>query len=174
METIPRMPIVDTGPLFDFLWLGYCEGRGYKILPEDFRYLTSEFSRAAIRWYFSVAKPLLTCPQVIVEVHGHAQRKRLKDGRLRDFWRAAHQELAGLGLDEDLVKLLHMDREILCSFGPADAALIHMANRRRELNCSIFTGEGKLDGHCRKKEIRVLSVGEVIGLWQRFGSMGAV
>lgn len=36
---VPRMPIIDTGPLFDFLWLRYREENGCRILSTDFRYL---------------------------------------------------------------------------------------------------------------------------------------
>lgn len=169
---IPRRPIVDTGPLFDFLWLRYCEAIHRPILSGEFLYLRDGFSREATRWYFSIARPLLTCPQVMMEVHYHA--RKLTKNRIGDFWKVAQRELTGLGLDENLVKLIQMDSQTLCSFGPADTALIHMACKQGEMSSSILTEDGKLSGHCRQKRIHALSVGEVIGLWQRFGSMGAV
>lgn len=168
METIPRTPIVDTGPLFDFVWLRYCEKRSKSYKPIDFLYLSSTLSREAVSWYFRIAKPLVTCPQVIAEMHNHAI-KRLRDDKLREFWKVAQMELIELGLDEDLVKLVEMDSDILCSFGPADTALIHIAIRR-QTSCSIFTTDGKLAGHCIDKQIKVLSLGEIIDLWQRLGS----
>lgn len=168
MDTIPRVPIVDTGPLFDFLWLRYCEDYHRRDLLSGLRYLTSSDLREAIRWYFGIAKPILTCPQVIAEVHNHAM-KRLGNDKLQEFWKIAHKELIELELDEDLVRLLEMDSEILCTFGPTDTALISMAVRR-QMSHPVLTMDGKVIGHCRRKEIKVLSLGEIIHLKQQLGS----
>jgi len=125
MHSIPRYPIVDTGPLFDFLLWRFSELVNVPALLSNLRYLKTDIYRRSLEWYFSVAKPITTCPQVIAEIHQHAER--MHGIHLGDFWRHAQKELSSLGLSETLVKLLEMDSDTLSLLGPTDTAFLHIA-----------------------------------------------
>lgn len=169
MQEIPRYPIVDTGPLFDFLLWQFSDSFRMSNLSSKLRYLTNDFYRKSVRWYFTVAKPITTCPEVIAEIHRHAKEK-LRDRNLGSFWKFTQKELSELGLSEKLVELVQMDSDTLSSFGPTDTALIHIASLSPNLSQPVFTEDGELAGQCRKKQLSVLRIDDVLSIWQQYGT----
>lgn len=170
METIPRNPIVDTGPLFDFLLWRFSESFKTPSLLSKLIYLQNESYRKSVSWYFRVAKPITTCPEVIAEVHRHAEKNLCEGGKvtLGHFWRFAQQELTELRLSEELVQLVQMDKDTLSSLGPTDTALLKIASIASNLHQPIFTEDGPLTGLCQKKQVRFLRIAEVLSIWQQF------
>jgi hypothetical protein len=169
MQSIPRNPIVDTGPLFDFLLWQFSGLSKTPNLLSGLRYLTTDLYKESIQWYFTVAKPITTCPEVIAEIHGHAERL-LDRSRLGNFWRFAKELLTELGLSEKLVELVGMDGQTLSSIGPTDTALLHVALVSPNSSQPVFTEDGKLAGQCRKNQVSVLTIGEVLSIWQQYGT----
>ena len=169
MQSIPRHPIVDTGPLFDFLLWRFSVSFKMPTLSPKLIYLTNDFYKKSIQWYFTVAKPITTCPEVIAEIHRHAQEK-LQNRNLGSFWKFAQEELIELVLSEKLVELVRMDGEILSSLGPTDTALIHIASDSPNLSQPVFTEDSKLAGQCRKKQLSVLRIDDVLSAWQQYGT----
>jgi len=131
-------------------------------LLSKLRYLTNNFYRESVQWYFTEAKPITTCPEVIAEIHQHAERVR--GLRLGDFWRFAQKELMELGLREEMVRLLEMDVNILSDTGPTDAALVHLSHQIRQ---PVLTEDGKLRTKCRSWELPVLGITEILAFWQQ-------
>lgn len=170
MQSLPRYPIVDTGPLFDFLLWRFSDSIKNPRLSEAGRYLKSYSDKRSLQWYFTVAKPIITCPQVIAEIHRHAQENKLRGLYLERFWRFAQSELKNLGLDENLIKLADMDSEILSALGPTNTALLQMACNSPDLSRPILTEDFRLAGQCRKREVSVLNIAQITALWQEFGS----
>lgn len=165
MQPMLRNPIVNTDVLFDFLLWQFSVSFKMPTLSSKLRYLTNDFYRESVRWYFTFAKSIITCPEVIAEIHRHAEGI-LRGHKLGDFWRFAKEQLAELGLSEKLVELVQMDGDILSSFGPTDTALLHIA--RLSPNQPVFTEDGKLAGECRKKEVGVLRIADVQSIWQQY------
>ncbi len=168
MQWIPQHPIVDTGPLFDFLLWRFSVSFGMPTLLSKLRYLRESFYKDSVQWYFSKAKPITTCPQVIAEIHHHAQE--LGGRILGNFWRFGQKELIELGLSEEMVKLEQMEGDTLSSFGPTDTALLHIAYLSSDPGQPIFTEDTRLAGECRKKQLKVLSIAEVLSIWQQYGT----
>lgn len=102
---IPRHPIVDTGPFFDFLLSRFSQEIRTPSLLNGLRYLNTDFKIKSIQWYFSVAKPITTSPHVIAEIHQHAQKQLEHKSYTEAFWKFAQIELNELGLKEQLVEL---------------------------------------------------------------------
>jgi len=169
MNAIPRNPIVDTGPLFDFLLWRFSDFSKTPTLLCKLRYLTNDPRKEAVKWYFTKAKPITTCPEVIAEIHRHAE-DRLRAPHLGNFWRLAQTELTELGLNEKLVELVQMDRDTLSYFGPTDTALFQLVSSSHSPSQPIFTVDANLAGQCRKKQVRVLGIDEVLSIWQQFGT----
>ena len=173
MQSIPRHPIVDTGPLFDYLLWRFSDSirnisaqLTYNLIAKLI-YLTDDPSKKSLQWYFSVAKPITTSPHVISEIHRHAEQA-LRGLYLKNFWQFAQKELKDLGLDEKLVELVHMNGETLSFFGPTDTALLQIAANSHTQ--SIFTEDTRLAGQCRKREVNVLSITQATTLWKEYGS----
>lgn len=166
MQSIPRHPIVDTGLLFDFLLWQFSDSFRIPTLLSKLRYLTNDFYRKSVRWYFTNAKPVTTCPEVVAEIHHHAE-SIWRGSYLGDFWRFAQKELIELGLNEEMVKLVQMDADTLSSFGPTDTALLRIASLSPNFSQPIFIADGRLAGQCRKKELNVLGIADVLSIWQQ-------
>jgi len=145
------------------LWR-FSESVSVPTLLSNLRYLRTDIYRKSLQWYFSVAKPIATCPEVIAEIHQHAERMR--GVRLGDFWRHAQKELSSLGLSETLVKLLEMDSDTLSLLGPTDTALLHIASLSPNLSQPIFTEDTKFAGQCRKRQVNVLGISNVQNIWE--------
>lgn len=169
VETIPRNPIVDTGPLFDFLLWRFSDSFRVPSLLSQLRYLINDPYKRSVQWYFTVSKPITTSPEVIAEIHLHAERK-LNRPHLGRFWKFAQEQLRELGLSEKLVELLQMDGNILSSLGPTDTALLHIAAVSTHLNKPVFTEDAQLAGKCRERQVSVLRIAEVLSIWQQHGS----
>ncbi len=166
--TIPRQPIVDTNLLFDFLLWRFSDS--LKILPllAELKYLKAAPYRASLQWYFKIAKPITTCPEVIAEIHGHAERT--PGLQLKNFWKFAQSELAELGLNEELIKVVDMDADILSTLGPTDTALLRLGMLYQTQKQPILTEDTKLAGHCRKRELSIITKYDVLSVWQANGS----
>jgi hypothetical protein len=116
-----------------------------------------------------MAKPITTSPEVMAEIHGHAERI-LRGQKLGTFWRFSQKELRELGLSETLVELVQMNDDTLSFFGPTDAALLHIAGLSPDLGQPILTEDTKLAGECRKKQLKVLTIAQVLNIWQQYGT----
>lgn len=170
MNTIPRNPIVDTGPLFDFLIWKFSETAKLEYLIGKLSYLKSDSLRRATQWYLGFANPILICPEVIAEINGLARsRAKLSNSQMGLFWTFSQKELLELGIDEKMIKLMDMDSDILKSYWPIDTAIFHLAQREENIGKPVFTEDGRLRNFCVQKEIKVLRVYDVLVLWQSYG-----
>src|SRR5437870_2580920 len=128
---IPRNPVIDTTLLLDFLVWRFSVSFGRPNIASQLQYLKTDGERAAMEWYLSSAKPVITSPGVIAEIHGLVQsRIGLRQPLIGSFWEFAREELLRLGLDEELVRLLEMDSGTLSVFGPTDTAILKIATSR--------------------------------------------
>ena len=70
----------------------------------------------ALAWYLPLAKPFVTSPEVIAEIHGRVTREaRLRQPRLGDFWKFAQKELSQLGLAEEFEEQARAEEAGSCS-----------------------------------------------------------
>ena len=150
--------MVDTGPLFDFLLWKYSVRfkQEDKFIPKLQCLNTSDLI-VSMEWFLEKAKPILTSPGVIAEVHRHAQG-HLKGASLGDFWKIAQEILQALGLQEQLCQFSELDEEELTKFYPVDTSLIEITRRENRV---LLTSDMKLEGYCRTNRISVLSTGEL-------------
>jgi hypothetical protein len=167
--TIPRQPIVDTNLLFDFLLWRFSDSLQIPSLLSELSYLRTRHYKVSLQWYFRIALPVTTCPEVIAEIHGHAKRKCR--GRLGQFWRFAKTELGELGLNEELIPVGVMDTDLLANLGPTDAALVHLSSLHKTEKRPILTEDSKLAGLCRSRELSaIMTMSDVLSMWQEHGS----
>ncbi len=161
---IPKSPVIDTNVLFDFLVWRFSVSFSLPEIASELRHLRTADQRDAVAWYLSWAKPIITSPEVIAELHGRVTRdKKLRQPRLGSFWTFAQQELRQLELDEELMKLLEMQPATLAHFGPTDTGVLGIAARDRR---PVLTEDGKLRSRCLEEQIKVVSVDEILAFRQ--------
>lgn len=166
LRPLPREPVIYTDVLFGFV-LGQ-----FSIKFPDIQFKRSALGPLqwinlgqALQWYFKLARPLHTAPQVIAEMHGWAMsRANLYRPGLGFFWKSTQEELIRFGLEEELVRAKDMELETLSSFGPTEAAILALAKRFGGI---VLTEDGRLRGECDRQEISVLRCSDVLDLWQQ-------
>jgi len=172
LNTIPKNPIVDTGPLFDFLLWQFTERENLRqqdTILKLLRYLKDNRSRNATMWYLRVSKPIMTCPEVIAEIHGQLiSYGELSNTKRGIFWKFAQEELRQLGIEEEMFKFIDMNSSILESCGPTDTAIYHLAIKY--IGKPVFTTDRELSGFLRKKEISCLDMHKIQELWENYAS----
>ena len=160
---IPKRPVIDSGPLFESLLWRFSESFDQPDLISRPQYLKTSDDRAALAWYLPLAKPIVTSPEVIAEIHGRVTREaRLRQPRLGDFWKFSQKELSQLGLAEELVKLVEMEPEILSRFGPTDTSLIRLGSQFRR---PVLTEDGPLGARCKQERLEVLTTSDILSLF---------
>ncbi|MEW6685161.1 MAG: hypothetical protein AB1393_03015 [Candidatus Edwardsbacteria bacterium] len=163
-KDFPRCPIVDTGPLFDFLIWEYAKHFTKLSLLSSTSCIKNETEWKAIQWYFGYAKPIFTSPGVIAEITGLLKsRMKFSDIEIGSFWLFAKQPLIQLGLDEELIKFKDMEVHLIQQFFPTDTSLIKIAQQHQ---LHIFTADGKLSSFCRKNNISVLEIHDIVTFQQ--------
>ncbi len=96
-------------------------------------------------------------------MHHVARSRRRVGSREEDvvgiFWSFARDELLALGVEEKVVRLSELRRDRLQKFGPLDAALFPLAERRRR--AVLVTTDAILLGSFRASGLSALSPDEV-------------
>jgi hypothetical protein len=161
---LPKSPLVDANLLFDYLAWRFSAQADPPIQEPNLQRLSNPELKKAFGWYLDLAKPIQTSPHVIAEIQGLAKSRLGWHGeRLASFWRFAQRELARLRLQEDLIRIVDMDRNDLPPFGPTDTSLLALAARSDSL---VLTDEGGLRGRCYEKQIKVWGSYEILAEWQ--------
>jgi rRNA-processing protein FCF1 len=161
---LPRNPVIDTNVLFDFLLWRFCVETQTEFPGCISDSAAEKDTMRALHWYLDQAKPILTSPHVIAEIHGLVRaRARWRGARISAFWLFAQEELRRLSLDERLIKLVNMPSKDLAAFGPTDDSILELAV---QTHGTAVTGDHHLIGRLRKEQIRVLERHEILALWQ--------
>jgi rRNA-processing protein FCF1 len=162
----PVNPVVDTNVLFDFLLWRFCADTKTPTPSCLSDYFSAEITRNALQWYLDKAKPIHTLPHVIAEINGLVKGKtgwRKDRARLSEFWRFSQKEMAGLLLDEHLVRVAEMNGDDLGAFGPTDCAILELAKRTGR---AVVTEDRDLRGRLTQDQIEALNCSEILALWQ--------
>ncbi len=91
---------------------------------------------------FTDIKVVLTSAHVVGELQGlQTSRLGLRENDFKNFWAHTLDHLASKRLDERLIRLLSMPRDVLSIVGPTDTGLIDLALSTR---CPLLTKDGTL------------------------------
>jgi hypothetical protein len=165
---MPRL-ILDTGPLFDLLLFRFWNGQGRPIdenqleCRKQFNVSPEQISRFLGRY-----QSIIVVPGVFVEVGRLARgilNRSLGSGKrelVASFWRFALRELQQMSIDEQWIRLLLLDSQLLEDFGPTDATLIRCAQETGEERVSILTHDQPLHGRCRRQQISCILTSEIL------------
>lgn len=71
----------------------------------------------------------------------------------RELWRLAYEEFRNGGFDEDMVRFLDMDLDLVTRYGPADVSLMEIARQHVARRPVILTVDSHLFGECWRCQI---------------------
>ncbi len=154
-------PILDTGPLLDFLLHRFMVRYHWQRIPfHQWVILDSNaaerFGRILVRW-----KPIIVPTGILLELERHRQRNDLP---LNQFWMMAREEIVSITYDEPSPRILDLPEVDLYRFGPVDATLLHIASRPESKPATIVTADGPLYQECLERSIRPLWIDEILSL----------
>lgn len=166
LPDLPKRPLIDTNLLYDYLLWRFSVAAEIRVPEGAYEYLSSDDLRTAFNWYMEKARPLLTSPHVIAEIHGLLRSRADCHGpKLASFWGFAQQELARLHLQEFLVRVNEMIRQDLSDFGPIDCSILKLAVPMESV---VLTEDGALKGELTRRQVKVLGCYDVLAIWQEW------
>lgn len=154
-----RLPIIDTGPLLDFLFIRCNEELGWKHLSGAIQFLKSHRQIKRFEDFLKTKKPILTTPGVIAEIQSGSRREKCDQPR---FWRFARNELLNIGIQEDIIRLAEMIEGDVISFGPVDASLLKLLKEKLSHGGFLVTSDESLWRRCHESLLRVKWLQEII------------
>jgi hypothetical protein len=153
--------LLDTGPLFDYLYclgFAYLGDKVYGRLP----HLNTEPKLNRFSQFLMANKPVLTVTGAICEVGGLFQRNHRKDDLfgVRGFWSHVWSVLfpnSDVVLSEVPVPLSSLGLEVVATVGPVDASLLWLARQlqAQDRTPCIITGDHEFYGVCNSKAFAV-------------------
>lgn len=146
------MAILDTGPIWELVLYGAVKQLGFANLKGDLRYFLRPEAYQNCGDFLSTFAGKTTSASVVVELNGWIQRTRPKRGH-PGLWELVYEEFRKMGMEEDVVKLLDMELDLVAKFGPTDVSLLEIARRNLTQRPVILTVDGALHAKCKKEQI---------------------
>lgn len=100
-----------------------------------------------------------TSASVVVELY-HWIRETDRNGQLK-LWNRVYEEFENMKMEEEVVRLLEMNIDLVSRFGPVDSSLLELAQRHVVRNPLILTSDRPLCGECTKARLRVSHIQEI-------------
>src|SRR5271156_4503790 len=116
--------IFDTGPLRELILYEAVHTLGVKRLAPDLLHLRSDTDRNRLSQFISGFQNRTTTPQVVAEISSWVQRTD-SQGRA-NIWAVVYREFQGMGMDERLIKLLEMPRDLVAELGAVDTSVLNL------------------------------------------------
>ena len=95
---------------------------------------------------------------MLAEISGRIQRTELKGQR--NILEIVYDEFASMGMDEDVVRLLEMPRELVAYVGAVDASVLQLGLGLAALRPQILTNDSPLAAKCNGAGL------DAVHLWQ--------
>jgi hypothetical protein len=101
--------------------------------------------------FLSSFKRKTTSASVVAELYNFI-RGTLPAGQ-RQLWKQVYEEFENMDMDEDIVKLLGMDADLVTKYGPTDVSLLEIARRNLTQRPVILTLDSLFHAECKKAQI---------------------
>jgi hypothetical protein len=161
-----RLLIVDTGVIRELVLFHAVQEFRFERLRRELRFIKSVDTYERCGRFIRLYWRKTTSASVVGELYQWI-RKTDPTGRER-LWGRIYDEFRGMGMDEEVVKLLDMDVNPVTRFGPVDVSLIELARLYTRDNTRdhprVLTVDTALHGECRQAGLRVSLVQEITGV----------
>jgi hypothetical protein len=143
--------IVDTGPIWELILFRAVNELGFASLRNNLQPFYTPQAYENCGDFLSSFGKKITSSSVVAELY-----RKIRDtdpNGHRRLWQQVYEEFTNMEMDEDIVKLLDMDLELVSNRGPIDVSLIEIARRNSNQDPVILTLDTKLHAECRKAQI---------------------
>jgi hypothetical protein len=142
---------MDTGPIWELVLYRAVKELGFTSLRRNLTYFVSPEAYENCGSFLSSFKRKTTSASVVAELYNFI-RGTLPTGQ-RQLWKQVYEEFENMDMDEDVVRLLGMDAELVTKYGPTDVSLLEIARRNLTQRPVILTLDNPFHAECKKAQI---------------------
>jgi len=143
--------IVDTGPIWELVLYRAVKELGFANLKRDLTHFSSLKAYENCGNFLSAFGKKTTSASVVAELY-HQIRETEQKGRPQ-LWELVYEEFRNMSMDEDVVRLLDMEPDLIAKYGPIDVSLLEIARRNLGRRPVILTLDSHLHAECKKAQI---------------------
>jgi hypothetical protein len=143
--------ILDTGPIRELVAYRAVNELGFIGLRVELTHLIDAEKYETCGLFLSSFKKRMTSSAVVAELNLWIRDTPLNGQR--QLWQLAHDEFTIMGMDEDLIKFLDMDLDLVAQYGPADVSLLEIARQNLTQGPVVLTLDNRLYGECWSNQI---------------------
>ncbi len=152
--------LLDTGPIRELVLFHAVDHFGFERLRPSLRFIQDRDSYQRCGQFIDSFRRKTTSASVVVELY-HWIRKTDPGGHER-LWDRVYEEFERMGMGEEVVRLLEMDRRLVARLGPVDVSLLELARRYATHKPIVFTVDfSGLYQECRNAGLDVCYIREV-------------
>jgi hypothetical protein len=156
-----KLILLDTGPLRELITYQAVFRLRFRNLRKELQFIRESIPYEMLAAYLRSFQNVSTTPSVIAEL-GRWIQKTGASGQER-LWSLVYDELRALGLEEQMVKLLDMPRELVARCGPADVSLLTLAREQLASEPVVLTIDWQLYAEGLNAQVRAVQIQEIIG-----------
>jgi hypothetical protein len=146
-----RLLILDTGPIRELIaYRAVNELRFFSLDRELANFVSPEAYRNCTAFLSSFRKKVTTA-SAVAELNFWI-RDTGSTGQ-RELWQLVHEEFSRIGMDEETIRFLDMDLDLVARYGPTDVSLLEIARRNVSQNPVVLTLDTRLYGECLEAQI---------------------
>jgi hypothetical protein len=143
--------ILDTGPIREIVSYYAVHNLRFHTLRPQLIHLVNPDTYENCSTFLSSFRKKTTSASVVAELY-YWIRETEPMGH-KQLWERVYQEFENMGMDENVVKLLDMQLELVTRYGPVDASLLEIARRNARQKPVILTLDSRLHAECVKAQI---------------------
>jgi hypothetical protein len=151
--------ILDTGPIRELILYHAVFSFGFEGLRRELRCLTHADPYDRCVDFVASFRRRTTSASVVSELNCWI-RKTERQGQER-LWNRIYDQFRGMEMNEEVIRLLHMDIQMVARFGPVDVSIIKLAERHRQERPVVLTIDQALCGICKDAGLGVRHLHEI-------------
>jgi len=144
--------ILDTGPIWELVLYNAVKQLGFASLEEDLAYFVNPQAYENCGIFLSTFARKTTSASVVAELY-HRIRPTEAKGHPK-LWELVYEEFKNMRMDEDVVRLLDMEPNLVAKYGPTDVSLLEIARRNLGRGPVILTVDARFHMECKKTGTR--------------------
>lgn len=151
--------ILDTGPIRELVLFHAVHEFGFERLRRNLQVIKDREAYHRCGNFILSFKDKTTSASVVGELYCWIRNTEPK-GQER-LWKRVYEEFQGVGMNEEVVRLLDMDFGLVARLGPVDVSLQELTRRHADHHPVLLTIDSALQGECKKAGLDATLVQEV-------------
>ncbi len=156
--------ILDTGPIRELVLFHAVDQLGFEGLRNNLVCIVDRASYVRCSKFIGSFRRKSTSASVVAELN-YWIRHTDRTGQVK-LWDRVYEEFRGMGMDEQVVKLLDMNPGLVAKFGPTDVSLLEIARGNGNLSPLVLTVDRDLHREClmaglRARHLKELALAEM-------------